>query len=426
MVKSDKMKTIKSIKELQQIIHQLHNYCRNFEDNYDPLMAVDEIAKILFVKLAEESFSKRRENRFSYTGLLNSKDSATEWLNKLLDENIARVPGGFPVSEGTKLSDKTIVESVKKLENVNLSQADPDVKGVAYESILGKIFRGNLGQYFTPHTITEFMVKLVNPEIDSDTEKIDKVIDPGVGCGGFLTKTVRHYGEKIGNDPTLLDEIPNAMWGIDKVERMVRICSMNLILSGKDIWEVHKNIYCGNSLLTENSGFSVRSLQKDKSITIPLNKFDCLLTNPPFGSMESQDVATSIFSSLKNVYRNTEALFIKRSVELVRPGGKIAIVVPKTILKGPRFRDLQNWIKKETVVKAVIHLPLAAFVPFGSCMKTSILYMVKRDGKVRQGPVFFDAARFIGHDSSGASIPQNDLPWILHKYQNKQGFDYDR
>lgn len=420
------MNVVNSISEIQHIIHQLHNFCRDFEDNYDPLMAVDEITKLLFLKLAEERFSdENSKRRFNYKELSKSDFSPKEWVNRLLNENIRRVSKGFPISEGIKLSNKTILKSVKKLENINLLNIDPDVKGIAYERILGNIFRGSLGQYFTPHSITEFMVKLVNPNIDPATGRIDKIIDPGVGCGGFLKKTMKYYREKINDDSKWSDEIFTNLWGIDKVERMVRICSMNLILSSDDIGEAKENIYQGNALLTEDNSVPVKSIEKGEKNSIPMNEFDCLLTNPPFGSKESQEVASSFFSEDEKIHKRTEALFIKRSVELVKPGGKIAIVVPKTILKGPQFQDIQKWIKTNTVIKAVIHLPIASFSPFGSDMKTSILYSIKRDGKMKQQSVFFDAAKFVGHDSSGSSIHQNDLPEILKKYRNKEINDYE-
>jgi hypothetical protein len=95
----------------------------------------------------------------------------------------------------------------------------------------------------------------------------------------------------------------------------------------------------------------------------------------------------------------------------------LAIVIPKNIIKGSGHDDLQNWLRKNTIIESVIHLPLSTFRPFGSDVKTVVLHLRKRDDDISQGPVYFDAARYVGHDATGGEIPENDLTAITENYR---------
>jgi type I restriction-modification system DNA methylase subunit len=421
------------ITDLKNAISRVQNICRDIEDGYDPLMAVDEITKILFIRLSEERAARDGgTNRFSTETMeqvcQGSTFSEADWLNNLLQENIERSAGTFPYGDDDEvnLSDESVKRIVNVLSNSDLLEEEADVKGVAYEELLNTVFRDTLGQYFTPRAVVKFMVKLINPEIDLDEGKIDKVVDPGVGSGGFLIATLEHYLDTAENATELHQKIPDNFYGIDRSPRMSKVATTNLMLHSEEEWEPFSHIYQGNSLDTDTTkgGIPVNSHNNENG-TVPFGEFDKLLANPPFGSKAREELAEGVTDNtshttdddLLEVHRETEALFLKRSVELLRPGGELAIVIPKNIMKGSGHDDLQKWLRKNAIIESVIHLPLSTFKPFGSDVKTVVLHVRKRDEGMSQGGIYFDAARYVGHDATGSEIPENDLEAIIQNYR---------
>lgn len=403
-----------TVKEVQQTIGSLHNYARNYEDDYHQIKAVKEISKVLFVKFLEEDrYNEGKQNRFS-SDKMHEENSASNWINQLFSEHLKNTNFRYS-SNKIDLSDVTIRKFVYELEKFNLSGSDIDIKGVAYEKVLEDIFRGDLGQFFTPRSVVKFMVGILDPVFDPKDNKTEKIIDPAVGSGGFLTEVLNYYSRQ--NSQTIdYDAASKHIYGIDKSSWLLQICNTNLQLHTKGNWKEFPHIYQGNSLKTKENSILVKNAAEKQDL-VPLNSFDKLIANPPFGSEEDQEVVSEFYQDDESAHKDVEALFIKRSIELVRPGGEIAIIVPKTIIKGPKFKDLRSWIWNNTIVNASIHLPLTTFRPFKAEIQTAILHLTKRDGNLEQGPVYFDAAGFVGHDGQGNHIPKNDLPAILAEYQ---------
>lgn len=402
-----------TVKEVQQTIGRLHDYTRDHEQDYHQIKAVKEITKVLFVKIAEEERQKQGgNNRFKAEQLTGCSD-ATLWINNLFTDHLKEAKLGFDEQE-IKLSSKTTEKFVSELDSLNFSEADIDIKGVAYEKILENIFRDDLGQFFTPRSVVKFMVGMLDPVYDIEGNNTDRVIDPAVGSGGFLTEVLNHYSRQKGSTVDF-ETASETIYGIDKTSWLLPICNTNLHMHTRGPWTGFGNVYQGNSLHTQNEEIPVERPSGERS-SVPLNYFDKLIANPPFGSEEDQELANNFFDESETVHKEVEALFIKRALELVRPGGDIAIVVPKTIVKGPKFEGLREWIWDNAIIKASIHLPLVTFRPFKAEMQTAILHLTKRDGSLEQGPIYFDAATYVGHDGQGNTIPKNDLPSILESY----------
>lgn len=181
-----KLRTFKE-DEFAELLHQCHNVIRNRE-HLDPAAAFDEIAKVLFIKTWVEREMKRkrqRQNLFS-----------ADWLDTQLGENplhelfhqtkeAYREDRIFDEREQLELKPATGREIVRLLERYNLSDTSEDIKGIAFERFLGRTFRGEIGQFFTPRTIVEFMVRMLDPK------EGDVVCDPASGSGGFLIRF--HY-----------------------------------------------------------------------------------------------------------------------------------------------------------------------------------------------------------------------------------------
>jgi type I restriction enzyme M protein len=179
--------------EFADLLHQCHNVLRNRE-HLDPAAAFDEIAKLLFVKVwVEREMKRKRQRQNLFTA---------DWLETQLGENplqelfrqtkeAYRDDSIFDEREQLNIKGTTGREIVRLLERYNLSDTSEDVKGIAFERFLGRTFRGEIGQFFTPRTIVEFIVRMLEPKED------DLVCDPASGSGGFLIRFFEMVREQI-------------------------------------------------------------------------------------------------------------------------------------------------------------------------------------------------------------------------------------
>jgi type I restriction enzyme M protein len=184
--------------EFADLLHQCHNIIRNRE-KLDPAAAFDEIAKILFVKVCFErrlKGGKQRKNLFSAEFLKQQKEVYEYPIDTLFAETKKeyRADKIFEQDDKINLKFNTVKDIVEKLERYNLSDTSEDVKGIAFEKFLGKTFRGEIGQFFTPRSIVEFMIRMVEPK------EGNIICDPASGSGGFLIRFFEIVREQILRD----------------------------------------------------------------------------------------------------------------------------------------------------------------------------------------------------------------------------------
>ena len=192
--------------EFSKLLFKCHNIIRN-NDKLSPEAAFDEISKVLFIKIRYEResdegqiFSKDRfvKNRKAYETLNKEMgvSDAKPFYQNLFEKTKQQFVNDdlFDPTDTIKIKEASFEAIVKELEVYNLSRTADDVKGIAFEKFLGKTFRGELGQFFTPRTIVDFMVALLDPE------EGEIICDPCCGSGGFLIKAFEYVREKIEND----------------------------------------------------------------------------------------------------------------------------------------------------------------------------------------------------------------------------------
>ena len=434
--------------EFADLLHKCHNIIRN-RDKKDPPDAFDEIAKILFVKVYVErdlAAKKSRKNVFTVEYLQDQiGDTPLEDLFKKTKRHY-RADRIFDDLETLNLKPATGLAIVKELERYNLSATSEDIKGIAFERFLGRTFRADMGQFFTPRPIVEFMVRMVDPK------EGEALCDPASGSGGFLIRFFEIEREKImatadrtyqaakraiESDKRLSpakraemvlarwtaiqeglnqDNERGALWylanrciyGTDANERMARTSKMNMIMHG----DGHGGVHHHDGFLNVNGIFEGR--------------FDIILTNPPFGaSVEPSDVVTDeqITASAEaereylecfgDAYREaqarvraakgkpiaslfelprargngsgkaklgkikTEILFIERCLSLLKPGGRLGIVLPEGIFNNPSLAYVRRFCEDRAFVRAVVSLPQDTFVSSGASVKASLLFMQK-------------------------------------------------
>jgi type I restriction enzyme M protein len=427
-------------KEFADLLHQCHNVIRNREKK-DPAAAFDEIAKILFIKVWVERELRKRQKRKN----LFSVEYLDEYLGDTpLDDLFQKTKQHYAVDKIFEDDDRinlklaTGREIVRLLEKYNLSDTSEDIKGVAFERFLGRTFRGEIGQFFTPRSIVEFMVHMVDPK------EGEVICDPASGSGGFLIRAFeivrekilsdadREYNEfkgKIEAEPALSDEdkaqrlhekyekIRNeidprregsrlwklsnrCIYGIDANDRMARTSKMNMIMHG----DGHGGVHHHDGFLNVNGIFEGR--------------FDIVLTNPPFGAnvepsdkVQESDVTVNPAAERRyledygELYREsqarlraainkpiaslfelpkspeskikTEILFIERCLDLLKPGGRMGIVLPEGVFNNPSLRHVREFVEDRAFLRAVISLPQEAFVSSGAGVKASLLFLQK-------------------------------------------------
>ena len=426
-------------KEFADLLHQCHNVIRNREKK-DPAAAFDEIAKVLFVKVyVERQLTRRRKkNLFSVEVLRDRLDD--DPLDNLFQSTKKAYAADkiFDEDERINLKPATGEEIVRRLEKYNLSDTSEDVKGVAFERFLGRTFRGEIGQFFTPRSIVEFMAHMVDPR------EGEIVCDPASGSGGFLIRTFEVVREQILADAdreysefraavesdesssegemarrlqqkysqmqaridhkrrgSRLWKLSNrCIYGTDANDRMARTSKMNMIMHG----DGHGGVHHHDGFLNVNGIFEGR--------------FDIVLTNPPFGAnveptdrvlesdvaedaavrdryveeygdrySEAQDrVRAALNQPIATLFGlprsrkskiKTEVLFVERCLDLLKPGGRLGIVLPEGVFNNPSLGYVREFIEARAFLCAVVSLPQETFVSSGASVKCSLLFLRK-------------------------------------------------
>lgn len=434
--------------EFSKLLFKCHNIIRN-NDKLSPEAAFDEISKILFIKIRYErdntgaqifSVKEFKEARTSYEKY-KPKDGVEfyQFLFQQTKEDF-KDDDLFEPNEVIRIRENSFEAIVKELEIYNLSTTSDDVKGIAFEKFLGKTFRGELGQFFTPRTIVDFMVEVLDPQ------EGEILCDPCCGSGGFLIRAFEYVREKIENEiqsakekikkdtfsaeydtlqeneKELIDEKVNAqfaklnfeldinnpysrlrtlsydcIFGTDANPRMSRTAKMNMIMHGDGHGGVHHN----DGLLNVNGVFE--------------NRFDIILTNPPFGSRveknwkiteadkytdierikkyqrrygEAYDKAleqvnNNIGKPLLSLYKTgamstlTEVLFIERCLNLLKPGGRMGIVLPEGVLNNTNLQRVRDFVESKSKITLITSIPQDVFIASGATVKPSLLFFKK-------------------------------------------------
>jgi type I restriction enzyme M protein len=294
----------------------------------NPAEAFDEMSKLMYCKIQDERFlTKKGEFYHFQVGTYETLDEVAERIKKIYKDAQEIAPKVFV--EPIKTDNPIIYTVAEILKGVSLARTDLDVKGEGYEHFLGSVFRGAMGQYFTPRPIVSFMVNFLEPNIN------DFVIDPACGSGGFLIYAL----EKARND--LYDKLDEKdafdrwkefalkqVYGIEINSQLARVSMMNMI--------IHED---GSTNVENGDALDDPETWKRQEIREYYGKtFTLLLTNPPFGADVKERekhylTKYELGGKIKKRNRqNTEILFIERCLDFLKPGGRMGIVLPDGIL----------------------------------------------------------------------------------------------
>jgi len=393
--------------ELNRIFQRCHDVIWE-GGKRDPATSFDEFTKILIAKIYDERFTPDGEEYQFQIKNNDKKEDVYNRINNLYRQVQERNSNVFKVE--FKLPDNVVLEIVKNLQELSLRNTDLDIKGRAFEKFLGKVFRDENGQYFTPRNVVNFMVDVINPNEN------DLIIDPACGSGGFLLYSLMHVIEVISNkykgDSDSLNRIGwdfahKQIFGIEINDRIARIAMMDMIIHE----DGHSNIECNNALL------KYEAFDKKKDI-LP-NKYSLILTNPPFGSIvKDNDILSNFHLGRNRDNQKTEILFIERCLELLKEGGRLGIVLPDSIFTNSSLQYVRDYITNNNEILAIVSLPQHAFVPSGAGVKSSLLFIKKTNKMHNNYNVFMATAKHIGFDSRGQEEYNelNDIynDWVLY------------
>ena len=391
-----------------------------------PPTAFGELCKLIFVKISDEQ--KPRKNGQPYQFQIKTHEPSSklaERINELYNEQKQKDPEVF--TESIKVDDRVLRTVVSHLEAINLNKTDLDVKGVAFEQFMDGFFKGDFGQYFTPRPIIEFCVNMMKPEHDWD------VLDPACGSGGFLLHALDYMRKQAGDyyEKGTIDYFnfwhdfaAKHLYGIEINDEIARVAKMNMIVHD----DGHTNVISHDAL---------DSIDKmhDHNQGFVKDKFDLILTNPPFGSTinkaekpyltnyelgKTRDVKGKEKDRPRQI---SEVLFIERIWQFLKPEiGKAAIVLPDGILTNSSMQYVRDYILEKFQLLAVVSLPQCAFAHFGAGVKASVIFVRKRKDSEKPDDneaIFMAAPELIGYDATGRKT-DSQLDEIVKKYEEFQ------
>jgi type I restriction enzyme M protein len=409
-----------------------HNYIAANQGLQKP-EAFWELLKLIFCKIHDER-SPEEEVQFYASATARHGMNGVLKVKKEIDRMYAEVkkeyPSIFKPNETIELTPQVLAYLVSQLQMYSLLESDIDVKGRAYEEIVGANLRGDTGEFFTPRNVCRMAVEMLDP---SENQLI---LDPACGTGGFLITTMNHVINKIqtaeikkgGTDDRIervtRDRIQRFaeknIVGIDFNPNLVRATKMNMVMNN----DGSGGLYQGNSLAspaTWNDDLRGRQL---------FNTVDILFANPPFGSKIPVDDPAILsqydlghiceYNKTTDQWRKTEGLqrsqppeilFIERCVRFLKPGsGRMAIVLPDGILGSPGLGYVRDWILQQTKILASVDMHPDTFQPNVS-VQTSVLALQRKSaeqiaaesfaGKRNDYSIFMAIANHIGHDKRG-------------------------
>lgn len=435
MIKSGRKTGLTPITEkYEDVLFKCHSAIRDIDGSHAD-EALDELSKIIYSKIYDERTTidagKGASFRFQIYGAGNTEEIASnirdlykEATEKDLSRYSQRIPG-YERSRGVfkqqiRLSSNALVKVVEILQNYSFLDSKGDIKGRAFQKVLGPAIRAGMGQYFTPDEVVKLAVGIIKPQVS------DLILDPFCGSGHFLTSALEEV--KKDYEAGKIDEYSFHQFkffhlhGIEKSERMVRIAMSDMLLQD----DGHSNIRCTDALLSFDNYPDIKALGGEENSDPQV--FDIVLTNPPFGSLMGGEIGNIIGRFELGKGKKSlplEILGLERCFQFLKPGGRMAIVLQDGVLTDSSHAHVREWVHNQGELVAVISLPDHTFTPYGASPKTSLVFFRKYpDGKKKESgkPVFFARIEDIGYDATGRVKGKSEIPETIKLFHKERGW----
>ncbi len=386
-------KDLQVVHDLTSIFRRCHNYI-HANGGLQKAEAFQEMLKLIFCKMYDEQEGSGVELSFS----VDPKEQRSEaGRRRLLEDRIQplfikvknRFPYIFKNDEQIELEPSILAYIVSEMQFISLIDTQTDVKGQAYEELVGQNLRGDRGEYFTPRNVCDMTVRIIQSLFPDEKLTNLKVLDCCCGTGGFIVSWIDNLRNLIKEqearrqsknpETKVRDRIRETcsrnLFGLDINPFLVRTAQMNLVMHG----DGSTNVFRVDS--TRSPGeWSDEARQK-----IPFGKADVVLTNPPFGEEVKIDDSHILdrYELSKWESQNprssmpAEQLFVESAMMYLAEGGILGIVLPDGILNNPSLRFLRSWLLQRGRIIASIDLPKETFSNSGGVNNPSVLIVQK-------------------------------------------------
>lgn len=419
-----------------------------------------ELLKVIFCKIEDErnipkplEFFTTSEERSNPDGQLTVQKRISQIFQRVKKRH-GKI---FDANDEIKLTPRSLAYIVSELQRYSLLSTNIDIKGKAYEEIVGANLRGDRGEFFTPRNVMKMVVEMINPRID------ERVLDSSCGTGGFLVQAMTHVIAQLEAEFSASMGIPKKDWDGDTVKvfqdrisemastsffgfdinpDLVKATKMNMVMNN----DGSGNILQTNSLLPPHEWTDEFKTRLAEALHIKKSEirnyesiafFDVIVTNPPFGSkipikdkniLEQFELAHIWENDKKTgTWRMTERLqssvppeilFIERCTQFLIPGGRMGIVLPDSILGSPGLGYIREWLIQNHRIIASIDLHVDTFQPRNGT-QTSVLFLQKKTakqkareevtGQMADYNIFMAMVERVGHDKRGNPIFKRDV-----------------
>ena len=384
---------------LVKAFERCHNIVRN-NDKLSPEAAFDEISKVMFIKMLYErtpdgELIYSREKFLLDEKLYLRKSPKGDYIGYLFEEvkSFFADDDLYEIHDRIRICRNSFEAILEELEVIDLYDMSEDVKGVAYESLVGKTFRGELGQFFTPRQVVNYIIDVL------DIKEGEKVCDPCCGSGGFLIRAFEYVQDSIDRDiQRRIDTIKHShclasekrrkisvllrecdkerqdsryaklcrecFFGVDANVRMARTSKMNMIMHG----DGHVGVYLHDGLL------NVKNIIE--------GQFDVIVINPPYGvhvdrSMRDGD-GNLVFGHYATQQSAAELMFVERVIDLLKPGGRAGLVLPEGIFTNSNLKNFRKFVEERADILNITAMPPTVFLSAGANIKPNILFIRKK------------------------------------------------
>ncbi len=422
-----------------------------------------ELLKVIFCKTLDEQNVGKALDFYTTSAERSNPDgqlTVKKRISKVFETVKKQFPQIFESNDEIKLNPRSLAWIVSELQPYSLLDTHVDVKGKAYEELVGANLRGDRGEFFTPRNIMQMAVAMANPKPH------EKVCDTSCGTGGFLVSAMNYVIKQLKEDVEKDYGTPESEWEIEekltvreKIKQiaatnffgfdinpdLVKATKMNMVMNN----DGSGNIYRNDSLLPPHEWSANLKKELAKALSIDakdiknpqsIEFFDVIVTNPPFGSKipikdshvleqfnigyiwrnEQYDTSEQSGWTISKDFQSSvppEQLFIERCLQFLKPGGRLAIVLPDSILGNPGLTYIRQWLIEKSRIIASVDLHVDTFQPRNGT-QTSVLLVQKKTqgeidaehktGKIKPYNVFMAMVERVGHDKRGNTLFKRD------------------
>lgn len=440
-----KRKDLKPAENLKPTFKTIRNYlAANAVGITRDEVFASQIINLIFCKIYDERFTKPEDTVRFRAGVDEDGEEVRKRILELFEQVKKQYSDVIDVADAVLLDAKCLKYIVGELQLYSLKDSSRDAVGEAFEIFIGPSLKGGQGQFFTPRNVVNMVINMIDPDTD------EKILDPACGSGGFLVESLRYVWSKLEQKTTELGwpeaeieaekqkvAIKNFR-GIDKDSFLSKVAKAYLAILGDGRGGVH----CENSL----DKFSNWSAKTNEDICA--GSFDVIVTNPPFGKKLAIDTTEILeMYDLGHKWKQDsdgnfvmeglvdkqppQILFIERCFQMLKPGGRMGIVLLESIFGMPKYQYVVDYIRRESKILAVVTLPEDLFQPHTHAKCCVLICQKYKDGESFEScddyDIFMSDVKWCGHDSrgnvtyryleNGEKIVLDEIPLVAEKYK---------